>query len=289
MHRASAVWALPLLLWGCGPSPTVVSAQPLPAATSPAPSATTIPVPPHSAAPEAVPVAPPTPAPSPITQLLANPPTKPVMPTRTCPKLPKPAPNVDLPGKGSAVVVTVLDYLSLAPLADVRVNVFHGDVCLGEKGCKPSHPHPDELLKMTGKTDAQGRAVFDVPDLDYSIFIPDEPIPGHLPYDNDYNLGSQKCHALSHDRRSVNGRALILDRYLIPESMLAIRTQDDAIAGAMQLDELVKWLRDHQNVPMNVQRRGSTWEVGFGEPNRIKRMVVVDGFNASAMMFGRWD
>ncbi|HRI63389.1 MAG TPA: hypothetical protein PK156_04105 [Polyangium sp.] len=289
MRKVLAIWAMPLALWGCSSSPPIVSAQPLPSATSVAPSPTTIATSQTSAQPVAAQLPPPAPAPSPIAQLLANPPAKPSIPARTCPKLPKRTPNVDLPGKGSAVVVTVMDYLSLAPIADVRVNVFHGDICLGEKGCGPSHPHPDELLKMTGKTDAQGRIVFDVPDLDYSIFIPQDPVPGHLPFEPDYNLGSQKCHELSHERRSVNGRALIIEQYMVPETMLAIRKEDDAIAGAMQLPELVTWLQDHQDMPMTVRRSGGFWEVGFGEANRIKRLVQVDGFTGSARMLLRWD
>lgn len=174
-------------------------------------------------------------------------------------------------------------------MANVRVNVFHGDVCMRDAGCKPSHPHHDEQLKMTGKTDTQGRIVFAVPDLDYAVVIPEEPVPSHLPFSSDYNMGQQKCHELSHERRSVNGRALIFDGYLVPETMLAIRTQEDAIAGAMQLEELVSWLRDHKNISMTVRGGGHSWEVGFGEVNRFKRLVLVNGFNGAASMLGRWD
>jgi hypothetical protein len=233
---------------------------------------------------------PPPPAVSPIKQLLENPPAAHVAPPRTCPQLPQRPLNVPTPGNGPAVIVNVFDYLSLAPIADVQVNLFHGDVCTRNTGCKPSHPHPENQLKMTGKTDAQGQIVFQVPDLDYSSFIPENPIPGHLPFSPDYNLGSQKCHDLFHERRTGNGKALVLEKYVIPESMLAIRTQEDAIDNALQLEELITWLRQHQDVTMTVRRRGGDfWEIGFGHNDRFQRLVLVNGFNGSASMLGRWD
>jgi hypothetical protein len=186
-------------------------------------------------------------------------------------------------------MVTVSDYLSLAPIADVRVNIFHGELCNRNSGCKPSHPHPEAQLKMTGKTDALGRAIFQVPDLEYGVFIPEDPIPGHLPFSSIYNMGKQKCHELSSERRSANGRAIVFVGFLVPEEMLAIRTQDDAIAGAMQLGELVTWLRDHRDATITVRGKGSSWDVGFGYDNRFKRLVLVNAFDGSAAMLGRWN
>jgi hypothetical protein len=228
-------------------------------------------------------------APSPIAQLLANRPAAHVAPPRTCPKLPKPPLNVPTPGNGSAVIVNVYDYLSLAPIANVTVKIFHGDVCLGEGRCKPSHPHPEDQLKMFGKTDAQGQAVFPVPDFEYSSFIPPDPIAGYLPFSADENLGPQMCHPLVHERRTSNGKALVIDKYLIPLSMLAIQTKEDAIDNALQLDELVTWLRDHQDAAITVRGGGSAWELGFGYNNQFNRHVLVNGFTGIATMLAKRD
>lgn len=188
------------------------------------------------------------------------------------------------PGNSPAVIVHVFDYLTLAPIAGVSVQIFHGDICLGAAGCKPSHPHPEDQLKMIGLTDAQGQAIFPVPDLEYSSFIPEDPIPGHLRFDADYNLGAQKCHPLLHERRSGNGKALIIEKYLIPQSMLAIQNKDDALGNAMQLEELVAWMRDHQDAAITVRGGGDSWEVGFGYDNQFKRLVLVNGFSGRATM-----
>lgn len=273
----------------CKPAPATTSVLPPPSipAASSAPANPPPPKPVESAI-VAIANAEPPPPPS-IKELLAHPPPAPVMPARTCPKLPPISNKVAVPGKESAVIVTVMDYLSLAPIADVRVNLFHGSVCFGEKGCKPSHPHPDEQLKMTGKTDAEGKIIFQVPDLDYAVVIPDEPVPGHLPFSSDYNLGTQKCHELQHEWRSINGRALLSNSYFIPETMLAVRTKEDAIASAFQIPELIAWLRNHQDEQMIVRGGGSSWDVGFGTERNFKRMALVNVFNGSAVMLGRGD
>jgi len=269
----------------------VVPALPLPTST---PAAMPTPISPRVSAAPVRPANPPDSgpaptAPSPIAQLLANRPAAHVAPPRTCPKLPKPPLNVPTPGNGPAVIVNVYDYLSLAPIANVPVKIFHGDVCLGEGRCKPSHPHPDELLKMTGKTDARGQAVFPVPDLDYSSFIPPDPIAGYLPFSADENLGPQMCHPLVHERRTSNGKALVIDKYLIPVSMMAIQTKEDAIDNALQLEELVSWLREHQDAAITVRGGGSSWEVGFGYNNQFNRHVLVNGFTGNAMMLLKRD
>lgn len=188
-----------------------------------------------------------------------------------------------------AVIVHVADYLSLAPIPNVEVRIFHGSVCMGEAGCKPSHPHPENQLKMVATTDANGEAIFQVPDLDYSSFIPEDPIPGHLPFDADYNLGALKCHPLFHERRTGNGKALVIEKYLIPRSMMAIQNDGEAIDNAFQLEELITWLRAHQDAEMDVRVRGSSWEVLFGYKKQTKRLVLVDGFNGAAMMLLRFE
>lgn len=280
------------ILGACGTQRTIVATPPTHSATSrtsTAPPPANLPTSPKPAESVPIQVAPPPPAQSPIAQLLANPPPIPALPTHTCPTLPKPEKNVPIPGKRSAVVVTVMDYLSLAPITDVQVNIFHGSRCYRERGCVPSHPHPENELKMTGKTDALGRIVFEVPDLDYAVVIPEDPVPGHLPFSPDYNLGKQKCHDLSHERRTVNGRALVFDGYIVPETMLRIRSQNDAIAMAMQLEELVSWLRAHQDVTITVRGGGHSWEVGFGYDNRFNRLMHVTGFDGGTAMLVKRD
>lgn len=275
---------------GCGSGNAVVTAPPLPSSTapiSPPPSVTTSTNASATIAPQIV--APPPPPESPIKRFLANPPAAPTVPARTCPTVPKRANNIAIPGKGSQVIVTIRDYLSLAPIANVPVKVFHGDICLGEKGCRPSHPHPPEQLQLVGKTDADGRAIFDVPDLEYSVVIPEDPIPGYLPFSDDYNMAKRECHKLDHEWKSINGRGLLYDGYLVPTTMLAVKNQDDAVAAAMQLPELVAWLRDHQDAELILRQSGNFWDVGFGYKNNNKWLVIVNVFDGSATMLGRWD
>lgn len=288
MRIPPLVFAFAALIPACGTSPTtqtVVPAPPLPAPV--ASNAAPIPKPPESAS---LPVAtPPPPPPSPIASLLAAIPPPPIIPPRTCPKVPNAATNVAIPKGQHAFIVTVSDYLSLAPIADVRVNIFHGDVCTRNGGCKPSHPHPPDQLKMTGKTDASGRVEFQIPDLEYDVFIPEDPVPGYLPFSTTYNMGKRACHDLSREKRSANGRAIVFDGFFVPDRMLTIHTQDDAIAGAMQLEELVPWIRDHQDAAMTVRGGGSSWEVGFGYNTQFKRLVLVNAFDGSAAMLIRWN
>jgi hypothetical protein len=216
-------------------------------------------------------------------------PPRPAIAARTCPTVPKVPAEAVGPQGGTAVVVTVSDYLSLAPLAGVRVDIFHGDICTRHGGCRPSHPHPADQLHMFATTDNQGRVTFAVPDLEYSMHIPEQPVPGYLTYSTIYNMGKQKCHELTIDRHSANRRIIVFDRFLVPERMLTIRTRDDAIAAAMQDQELVTWLRDHQDAKMTVRGEGSSWQVGFGYGDRFKRLVHVNAFDGSAAMLGRWN
>jgi len=137
---------------------------------------------------------------------------------------------------------------------------------------------------MTGKTDALGRVVFEVPDLEYAVVIPEDPVPGHLPFSADYNLGQQKCHELSHERRTVNGRALVFDGYFVPDPMLRVRSQNDAIAMAMQLEELVSWLRTHQDMEMTMREGITTWEITFGHGFRSNRLLQVNRFDGKTVM-----
>ena len=278
------------ILSGCGSGHAVVTAQPLPSSTTPAPAPSAVGSAAATTSATAPIVSPPPPPPeSPIKRFLANPPPAPKVPDRTCPTLPKRATTIAIPGKGSQIIATIRDYLSLKPIADVQVKVFHGDICRREKGCEPSHPHPAEQLKMTGKTDIEGRVTFDVPDLDYAVVIPADAIPGYLPFSNDYNMARRGCHKLDHEWKSSNGRALLYDAYLVPESMLAVRNQDDALAAAMQLPELVAWLRNHQDAELNLRPNANFWDVGFGYKNNNKRLVIVNVFDGTGTMLGRWD
>lgn len=144
---------------------------------------------------------------------------------------------------------------------------------------------------MTAKTDKQGRAIFRVPDIDYTVQLPHgQVVPGYLTFSSNYDLGTQKCHSLLIEKRSPDERILAYEAYVIPEGMRAIRTEDQAFAAAMQNQELRQWLSEHPEAErMQVRDKISAWDVGFGHAGQSRRLVQVNAFDGTSFVLGRWN
>jgi hypothetical protein len=198
-----------------------------------------------------------------------------------CPVLPK-GPVAVLPGGGGhRVVVTVRDYITLAPLAGVAVEVSHKQRCSQHRPCRPTHAHPASQLRLRAVTDMRGRVVFPTPDLSYGLSLSGQKLPGYLNFSSSYDLGAKRCHPLLDRRRDHRRRTLSFDAYLVPTSLLEIRTRQQAIDAAHRDSELAHWRRAHPNAVMTVRGGGSAWQVFFGDGKRRLRSVHINAFDGS--------
>jgi len=195
----------------------------------------------------------------------------------------------------SRFVVVVADYATHKPLAGVPVDVTHNmGTCTRNGGCKPMHPHPPGMERMHGKTGRDGRVIFNVPDLEYQLWLPPQTLAGYLDYSSTYNMGARACHDLQIQASRVDRGTKYFVVYLVPTSLLAVKRQDQAIALAQAVPEIQSWLADHAQYPYRLSVTGgppsspTMWQVRWGTDKVLKRLVYVNAFDGTASVGGRW-
>ncbi|MBW2528621.1 MAG: hypothetical protein JRI23_30890 [Deltaproteobacteria bacterium] len=225
---------------------------------------------------------PPRPRPSP------RPAPQPTLPSH-CPTLPK-GPLTAMPGgPGNRIVVTVFDYVTLAPLAGVKVTVKHKQRCSQHRPCRPTHPHPKALLEMESTTNRRGRVIFHSPDQSYGQpHLPVPNVPGYLNYSSHYNLGAKQCHELVRKHRGPSRGTVGYDIFLVPTSMLTIKTRQEAIDAAHRHPEITAFRRANPHATLIARGGGSAWQVGYAIGDRFKIRTHINAFDGHVQVSGRW-
>lgn len=191
--------------------------------------------------------------------------------------------------RSTRYVVEVLDYTTLRPLAGVEVKIAHQQTCNRNSGCKPTHAHPAAQLGMAKRTDARGRAIFVVPDLDYGFHLPGPAPAGYLGHSTTYDLGAKRCHELVAEAGDGGPRTKYTVTYLVPETLLAVTTDAQATQIADAHPEIVPWLQANPGFVRVVRGGGSAWQVGYGlDSKTFKRLVHINAFDGTAGILGRW-
>jgi hypothetical protein len=206
-----------------------------------------------------------------------------------CPSLPN-GPIAALPtGGGHRIVVTVFDYMTLAPLPGVPVTLKHNQRCSQHRPCEPTHAHPKVLLNLKAMTNKRGRVVFRTPDLAYrQPHISSHNLPSYLNYSSHYTLGAKQCHRLVKKHRGRARGTLGYDIFLVPKSMLEIRTRQEAIAAAHRNPEFAAFRKANPDAPMTVRGGGSAWQVRYARGNRLKLQAHINAFDGNTQVSGRW-
>ncbi len=176
-----------------------------------------------------------------------------------------------------AIVVVVRDYATREPMKDVPIILSHERICQDNgRGCRPTHPHPEEQLTMTCATGPDGRVAFGVPDLQYEVVA--RAPEGHAePWRVHHFEASLRMTAYRHTLAPLDGNTKVVGVELVPVSFLeaptVVTTPEQAIELARA--ELTACVATPQGERLSVQaanQRGQWW-VDFthrpGPPDRL--------------------
>lgn len=185
----------------------------------------------------------------------------------------------------------VLDYVDSHPISGIEIRLSEDQICYRNTGCRPAREHPEHLRMLTLRTDADGRAVFHLPDRSYGYYVPEHGRDDYIMFSGHYRLGKRERHPLVREEKpSMNEHSYTL--YLVPRSLLMVRTREQALEIANANPELAEWLAaqpDRNRLSITVRGGGTTWQVGYGRGGRLKRQVHINAFDGTSSVNGRWN